>query len=117
MRAHMKLGLVLLAATGVISIPVYRMGNDTLPNNHQQLSADVRELTTALQAYRRARGEYPATLHALVEQQHAKRLPLDPWKRDYVYRCPGIHNRDGYDLFSAGPDHKSDTADDDWGDQ
>lgn len=31
-------------------------------------------------------------------------IPLDPWDHEYVYRCPGIHNTNGYDLYSAGPD-------------
>jgi general secretion pathway protein G len=30
--------------------------------------------------------------------------PKDPWGRDYIYRCPGIHNTDGFDLYSCGPD-------------
>lgn len=40
-------------------------------------------------------------------------LPKDPWGRDYVYRCPGIHNPDGFDLFSFGPDGVSKTEGDD----
>ena len=31
-----------------------------------------------------------------------KRLPLDPWNRDYVYNIPGLEN--DYDLFSYGAD-------------
>src|SRR5437868_6859455 len=114
MSGYMKLSLGLLAAAGAICSPMYRMGDDTLPNQPQQLSADVRDLTTALHAYKQARGEYPATLHVLVHQQHVKRLPLDPWKRDYIYRTPGWKSPRGFDLFSAGPDGIPDTADDDW---
>lgn len=36
----------------------------------------------------------------------------DPWGRAYYYRCPGIHNPAGYDLWSAGPDNVSGTRDD-----
>ena len=46
--------------------------------------------------------------HCLCDRSMGKRLR---------YPCPGIHNRDGYDLFSAGTDDKPDTADDDWGEQ
>jgi general secretion pathway protein G len=35
-----------------------------------------------------------------------KRLPLDPWDRDYVYRKPGLEN--DYDLFSYGADGEPD---------
>jgi general secretion pathway protein G len=31
-----------------------------------------------------------------------KRLPLDPWNNDYVYRRPGLEN--DFDLFSYGAD-------------
>jgi len=37
----------------------------------------------------------------------------DHWNHDYVYRCPGIHNIDGFDLFSCGPDGVSITDGDD----
>jgi general secretion pathway protein G len=36
----------------------------------------------------------------------------DPWGHEYIYRCPGIHNIDGYDLSSMGPDGKEGTDDD-----
>ena len=39
-------------------------------------------------------------------------LPKDPWQQDYVYVYPGKHNPKSYDLFSKGPDHQADTADD-----
>lgn len=35
------------------------------------------------------------------------KIPQDPWGNNYVYRCPGIHNTNGYDLYSTGPDGKS----------
>jgi general secretion pathway protein G len=42
-------------------------------------------------------------------------VPKDPWQNEYIYRNPGQKNPSGYDLYSAGPDRKADTADDDWG--
>jgi len=39
-------------------------------------------------------------------------LPVDPWGGKYIYEYPGKHNRNGYDLFSAGPDGKPGTEDD-----
>ena len=32
------------------------------------------------------------------------RIPIDPWGNGYVYRYPGIHNTNGFDLYSLGPD-------------
>jgi general secretion pathway protein G len=29
-------------------------------------------------------------------------VPLDPWKRAYVYRSPGTYNPDSFDLYTLG---------------
>ncbi len=44
-----------------------------------------------------------------------KEVPKDPWNNPYVYRNPGKKNSNSYDIFSAGPDGKPDTSDDDFG--
>jgi general secretion pathway protein G len=36
----------------------------------------------------------------------------DPWGHPYVYRFPGTHNTNGYDLYSMGPDGAGNTSDD-----
>lgn len=92
----------------------------------------VREsMKTPLTAYRISVGDYPSTeegLQALVTAPENKadrwkgpyvdvpggKLPLDPWGEPYQYRYPGVHNKDGYDLWSKGPD-KTDGTDDDIG--
>ncbi|HEX3227521.1 MAG TPA: type II secretion system protein GspG, partial [Pyrinomonadaceae bacterium] len=82
-----------------------------------------------LQLYESMNGFYPTTeqgLQALVTQpstdpkparwyQLFKQVPKDPWGSDYLYRCPGQRNPGTYDLYSAGPDRRADTDDDDWG--
>jgi general secretion pathway protein G len=42
---------------------------------------------------------------------------MDPWNKPYLYKAPGEHNQDGYDLFSSGKDGQPGTADDivNWG--
>jgi general secretion pathway protein G len=40
-------------------------------------------------------------------------IPIDPWGNVYVYRCPGIHNTNGYDLYSCGYDGISKSGGDD----
>lgn len=84
-------------------------------------------LKTALVTYRLNLGSYPTTdegLQALITAPSAKadrwrgpyiegnKLPLDPWSQPYMYRYPGVHNKDGYDLWSMGPDQKDGTDDD-----
>lgn len=60
-------------------------------------------------------GRYPTTeegLSSLLEYSgkdverwkgpYIKKVPKDPWGKDYIYKFPGTHNND-YDLYSAGP--------------
>ncbi len=78
-------------------------------------------ISAALDLYHMDTGVYPTTdqgLSALVSQPTAspvptqwkgpylkkKKVPKDPWAREYVYVSPGKHNTDGYDLASLGAD-------------
>lgn len=40
------------------------------------------------------------------------KVPLDPWGHEYKYVSPGVRNKDGYDLWSVGPDGVDGTPDD-----
>ncbi len=79
-----------------------------------------------LVTYRMHMGDYPTTsegLQALITPPPDKadrwkgpylqdsKIPLDPWKRAYVYRYPGTHNKTGYDLYSLGPDGQESSDD------
>lgn len=97
--------------------------------------ADIEaNIASALDLYELDNGQYPATeqgLDALIQKPSAapvplhwngpylkkKKIPLDPWGREYGYRCPGTHDPEGFDLFSFGPDGVE-SADDivSWGD-
>ncbi len=78
-------------------------------------------ISSALDMYEIDSGRYPTTeqnLTALVSEPSAapvptrwkgpylkkKKIPVDPWGRNYVYVSPGVHNTDSYDLSSLGPD-------------
>lgn len=78
-------------------------------------------LDSALGMYEIDNGRYPTTeqgLTALLQKPNLepvpgnwngpylkkKVLPKDPWGNEYVYRYPGDHNTDGYDLSSMGQD-------------
>ncbi len=70
-------------------------------------------LALAIDLYEVDIGEYPSSLDDLLRAPsqatgwkgpYLKKKPLDPWGRDYVYKFPGSHNQDGYDLSSNGKD-------------
>ncbi len=92
-------------------------------------SGQISELEKALERYKLdAMDRYPTTeegLNALIkapdDQDLAKKwhgpylgkaVPKDPWDKDYVYKCPGEHHTDGFDLYSLGPDGQEGTEDD-----
>jgi general secretion pathway protein G len=70
-------------------------------------------LALALDLYELDNGQYPASLDALRVKPleagnwkgpYVKKTPLDPWGKPYVYKFPGTHNTDTYDLYSLGKD-------------
>jgi general secretion pathway protein G len=84
-------------------------------------------IKTSLTTYRIQMGTYPSTadgLQALVSPPGSKaggwagpyieggKIPKDPWDEPYQYAYPGTRNKDGYDIWSKGPDKQSGTADD-----
>lgn len=79
--------------------------------------ADINaHLSTALDLFELGVGRFPTTQEGLAALRTApsgatgwkgpylKKEAPDPWGRKYVYRSPGQHNREDYDLFSTGPD-------------
>jgi general secretion pathway protein G len=113
----------------LLGLAISKIGNPTGFAKTTAVRADVQAIGTQLKLYESMNGFYPTTeqgLQALVTRpdtdpqparwyQLFKEVPKDPWQNVYIYRCPGIKHPDSYDLFSAGPDRKPDTADDDWG--
>ncbi|MBN1405355.1 MAG: type II secretion system major pseudopilin GspG [Candidatus Omnitrophica bacterium] len=79
--------------------------------------ADIRaNIATALKMYELDNGNYPTSdegLNALMNKPasatnwngpYLERQPLDPWSREYKYKCPGDHRTSDYDLYSLGKD-------------
>jgi len=77
--------------------------------------AQIGEFEGVLDAFRLDVGRYPTTEEGLqtlrVRPGNLERwdgpylrkdVPLDPWQRPYVYRCPGQHG--DFDLYSLGAD-------------
>ena len=77
---------------------------------------DIANISVAIKLFWLHNGRYPTSeegLKALLSKPTAARnwrgpylekRPLDPWHREYQYRCPGSKNVDGFDLWSLGPD-------------
>jgi general secretion pathway protein G len=113
----------------ILGVAISRLGNTTGVAKDMRVRADIQAISTQLKLYESINGFYPTTeqgLQALVTQPESepkptrwyqlfKEMPKDPWQSNYIYICPGIKHPDSYDLYSAGPDRKPDTADDNWG--
>jgi general secretion pathway protein G len=88
-------------------------------------------INTPLEAYKISMGRYPNTQEGLIALIHPptgdkgrwkgpylkkNEIPEDPWGNQYQYRCPGIHNPRGYDIWSwgAGGEESEDSAIGNW---
>ena len=89
--------------------------------------ASMKSTETALSAYEMNVDSYPTTeqgLEALVkcpsdiekddwgDTPYLKEVPKDAYNQKFIYKCPGEHNPDEYDLYSTGRDRKDGTDDD-----
>ncbi len=113
----------------ILGVAVSKLGNTTGIAKDMRVRADIQAISTQLKLYESVNGFLPTTeqgLQALVTPpetdpkptrwyQLFKELPQDPWSNNYIYLSPGRKNPTGYDLYSAGPDRKPDTADDNAG--
>jgi general secretion pathway protein G len=84
----------------------------------------IAEFESTLEAFMFDLGRYPTTAEGLESLIHnptstdawagpylkKNLVPLDPWGKPYVYRCPGQHG--DVDLFSLGPDGTEGNDDD-----
>jgi general secretion pathway protein G len=75
-----------------LALDQYRLDNSYYPSTEQGLAA-----------LRGAPGGEPRALNWRGPYLR-KEVPLDPWNRPYVYRCPSTGNADEYDLLSYGRD-------------
>jgi len=126
---ELLLVLVILGVLAVVVVPKF-----TGRSEQAKITAaktDIANLQVAIDTFEIDCARYPTTeegIRALVEQPanlpdwkgaYLKRgMPKDPWGNPYVYRCPGEHNTDGYDLHSCGPDGQEGSDDiDNWSGQ
>jgi len=112
--------LVLAMITVLLGTAIYYMVGNLEAAKEQRVRADIAMLTTQLKSYEMENYSMPTTeqgLMALVKEptidpkpKHwrpwLEKAPIDPWGTPYVYANPGIHNPDGFDLYSYGPAKK-----------
>lgn len=116
--------IVILGLLAAMVVPNL-MGNKEQADK-QKVVVDVQQLESMLDLYKMNNGFYPTTeqgLQALVTQPtsepmprvfpeggYIKRLPQDPWGKDYQMVSPGEMGK--IDIFSSGPDRTVGTDDD-----
>ncbi len=113
-----ELMLVVIIIGILAAMVVPRLVGKTKIAQIKVAQADIRTISTMLDMYEIENGFFPTTeqgVQALIEKPttspvpetwngpYLKKAPVDPWKKDYKYRCPGTHSPD-YDLYSTGPD-------------
>lgn len=110
--------VIIIAILAAIIMPRFagRTEDARISATQSQLSI----FQTALSSYNLDSGIYPSTtqgLEALIKKPttspapsnwkgpylETKTIPSDPWKQKYIYKCPGIHNPESYDVYSYGP--------------
>jgi general secretion pathway protein G len=121
--------LVVLAIIGMlVGLAVTNVGNIFGSSQKDITKLFVSQSMQApLTVYKIHMGDYPTTAEGLqalitVPANKAERwrgpylqenkLPTDPWGEPYQYRYPGVKNKNGYDLWSKGPDKTDGTEDD-----
>lgn len=122
----LEIMLVVTIIALLLGAAIYKLGGNVEFSRATRVSADIQGINTQLKLYESMNGFAPTTeqgLQALVVQPQSdpkptrwyqlyKEVPKDPWNNDYVYLNPGRKNPGSYDIYSAGPDRKPDTADD-----
>lgn len=123
---HSMLRFMAAVSIGVIAALVISARAESSPDPVVRAQADIEAISTMLKLYQAMNGFLPTTeqgLQALVTEPKTDpkpsqwrklldRLPLDPWANPYLYVQPGKRHPDAYDLSSAGPDGRPNTADD-----
>lgn len=74
-----------------LSLDMYELDNGTYPSTEQGLVSLMRKPSMA-------------PVPSNWKGPYLRKTPKDPWGNEYTYACPGMHNKDDYDLFSYGPD-------------
>ncbi len=112
-----ELMLVVIIIGALVAMVMPRLTGRSEQARVAAAQADVRaNIATALKLYELDNGNFPGTgegLNALQAQPgsasnwkgpYLEKKPIDPWGREYKYKCPGDHRTADYDLYSLGKD-------------
>ena len=119
--------LLAIAMISLLAFIVVINVDKTMTSSQEKITESFvnNSLATPLMSYKLAIGKYPSTeegLNALLNAPesagdrwkgpYVRSLPLDPWGNPYQYRYPAQKSKDGYDVWSMGPDGQNETEDD-----
>lgn len=114
--------LVVIIIGILVAMVVPRLAGRSEEARNAVARADIdANIAIALDLYELDMGTYPSSLSDLRTQPaesnnwkgpYLKKTPSDPWGRQYIYKFPGTHNADGYDLYSLGRDGSEGGGDD-----
>jgi general secretion pathway protein G len=122
----LEIMLVVTIIALLLGAGIYYMTGSAEYAREVRIRGDFQTISTQLRLYQSMNGFLPSTaqgLKAMVARpdseprprqwrQLLKQVPLDPWQNEYGYASPGKQSKEGFDLFSKGPDRVADTADD-----
>jgi len=114
-----ELMLVVIIIGVLVSMVMPRLTGRTQQAKIAAAKADIEaNVALALDLFEVDNGRYPSSeegLEALLKEPSSvenwngpylkkKKKPADPWGNPYIYKSPGTHNMQDYDLQSYGPD-------------
>ncbi len=118
--------ILIVIGGGIVAATVPRFGSN--PNEARQAATkqEISTLAGAIELFRADTGRYPTTQEGLAalwvqpaangQSWHGPYLAhgmwRDPWSNHYIYRYPGKHNSQSFDVFSTGPDGREGGGDD-----
>ena len=109
---EIMLVVIILGILAAMVVP--RLAGRSDDARRQVAKTDIESnIALAIDLYEVDMGGYPDSLDDLQRSPaeatnwkgpYLKKKPTDPWARPYVYKYPGTHNTDSYDLYSLGKD-------------
>jgi general secretion pathway protein G len=117
---ELMLVVIIIGILSAMVIP--RLAGRSEQARTQAAKTDIHSnLSLVLDLYEMDMGSFPDSLDNLTTRPgsaenwhgpYVKKKPVDPWGRPYLYKFPGEHNPEGYDLSSSGKDGQPGTEDD-----
>jgi general secretion pathway protein G len=112
---EMLLVLVILATLAAIVYP--KVAGRSEQARVTAAQTQIANFANALGAFEVDNGYYPKGKNGLMDlvqkpkdavnwHAYLDTIPKDPWGGDYQYECPGKHNPNSFDIYSAGPPGK-----------